>query len=74
MDPNRTKGNAEQLKGKLKEAAGELTDDQSLKNKGRAEQLGGKIREGYGKVKDEIRAEKERQDEEEVRTYDPDDV
>ena len=74
MDPNRSKGKAEQLKGKIKEAAGALADDQSLKNKGRAEQVGGKIREGYGKIKDELRAEKEKNDEEELRTYDPDEA
>jgi uncharacterized protein YjbJ (UPF0337 family) len=72
MDKNRIEGKADQLKGKIKEASGALTDDESLRLKGQAEQVGGKLKEGYGKVKDELRAAKEQSDEREARSYDPD--
>ena len=73
MDKNRIEGKADQLKGKIKEVSGALTDDESLRLKGQAEQVGGKLKEGYGKVKDELRAAKEQSDEsEEARSYDPD--
>jgi uncharacterized protein YjbJ (UPF0337 family) len=72
MDKNRIEGKAEQLKGKIKEATGALTDDESQRLKGRTQQLGGKLQEGVGKLKDELRAEKEKSDEREARRYDPD--
>lgn len=73
MDKNRTKGKADQLKGKIKEAAGSLTDDESLKLKGRAQQAGGKLQEGYGRVKDELRAAEKQAEERRARRYDRDD-
>ena len=36
---------ADQLKGKAKEAAGEVTDNESLENEGKADQLKGGVRE-----------------------------
>lgn len=36
---------ADQLKGKGKEALGNLTDNEGLSNEGKAEQLGGNIRD-----------------------------
>lgn len=41
-------------KGKVKEAAGDLTDDQSLKNEGKADQLGADVKEFAEKAKDKI--------------------
>ncbi|OFP37133.1 MULTISPECIES: CsbD family protein [unclassified Corynebacterium] len=36
---------ADQLKGKAKEAAGEVTDNEKLSNEGKADQLSGDVRE-----------------------------
>jgi uncharacterized protein YjbJ (UPF0337 family) len=43
---------AEQVKGKLKEAAGDVTDDDSLRNEGKADHASGKAKEKVGDVKD----------------------
>ena len=49
-------GNADEAKGRVKEAAGDLTDDKSLKNEGKADRAAGKAKdavdEGADKVKD----------------------
>lgn len=46
-------GNWRQVKGKVKEQWGELTDDDFDAIQGRREQLTGKIQERYGLSKDE---------------------
>jgi uncharacterized protein YjbJ (UPF0337 family) len=43
MDWNRIEGNRKQVKGKVKEKWGKLTDDELDKMNGRREQLEGKI-------------------------------
>lgn len=48
MDSNVAKGNFKQLKGKIKEQWGKLTDDEIDKMEGRAEILAGKLQERYG--------------------------
>ncbi len=50
MNKDTFEGNWKQLKGKVKEKWGELTDDELDGNR---EQLVGKIHERYGKTKDE---------------------
>jgi uncharacterized protein YjbJ (UPF0337 family) len=57
MDWNRIEGNWKQLKGKLKEHWGCLTDDDLDIINGRREQLEGKIQERYGFTKDAARNE-----------------
>ena len=42
-------GKADQAKGKMKEAVGNLTDDERLRNEGAADQAAGKVQEGVGK-------------------------
>ena len=37
--------NVDDAKGKVKEAAGDLTDDESLKNEGKVDQATGKVKE-----------------------------
>lgn len=48
----------DQAKGRVKEAAGDLTDDKDLKNEGKADRVGGEIKEKLGdavdKVKDKV--------------------
>ncbi|WP_326821966.1 CsbD family protein [Streptosporangium sp. NBC_01639] len=44
--------NFDQIKGKVKETAGEAADNDSLANKGRADRAKGKAKEGADKAKD----------------------
>lgn len=55
MDWNRVEGNWKQLKGKIKEQWGHLTDDDIDRIAGQREQLEGKIQERYGISKDLVR-------------------
>jgi uncharacterized protein YjbJ (UPF0337 family) len=55
MDWNRVEGNWKQLKGKVKEQWGNLTDDDLDKIAGKREQLEGVIQERYGLSKDAAR-------------------
>jgi uncharacterized protein YjbJ (UPF0337 family) len=55
MDWNRVEGNWKQVKGKIKEKWGQLTDDDLDKIAGRRDQLEGKIQERYGMAKDKVR-------------------
>jgi len=52
-------GSADEGKGRLKVAAGELTDDDSLKNEGKVDKASGKTKNAVGgaadKVKDALR-------------------
>jgi uncharacterized protein YjbJ (UPF0337 family) len=57
MDWNRVEGNWKQLKGKIKEQWGELTDDDLDKIAGKRDQLEGKIQERYGLAKDQVRSD-----------------
>jgi uncharacterized protein YjbJ (UPF0337 family) len=43
---------ATELKGKAKEAVGDVTDDQDLKAEGRADQAEGNVKQAGDKVKD----------------------
>jgi uncharacterized protein YjbJ (UPF0337 family) len=45
-------GESDQLKGRLKQAAGDLTDDDDLKREGKADEAAGKVKDGAEKVKD----------------------
>lgn len=55
MDWNRVEGSWKQLKGKIKEQWGHLTDDDLEKIAGQREQFEGKIQERYGIGKDAVR-------------------
>ena len=45
-----TDANVDRTKGRLKEAAGSLTGDRSLKNEGRADQAKAKVKDAVDKV------------------------
>jgi uncharacterized protein YjbJ (UPF0337 family) len=45
-------GTADKLKGKVKETAGEITNDEDLEAEGKADQLKGGAEKAWGKVKD----------------------
>jgi uncharacterized protein YjbJ (UPF0337 family) len=55
MDWNRVEGNWKQLKGKVQEKWGNLTDDDLDVIQGHRDQLEGKIQERYGYAKDKVR-------------------
>ena len=57
MSWNRVEGNWKDLKGKVKEQWGKLTDDDLTIINGKREQLEGKIQEKYGYAQDRIRKE-----------------
>jgi uncharacterized protein YjbJ (UPF0337 family) len=46
--------NVDEGKGRVKEAAGSLTDDQSLKNEGKVDQAKSSIKDGVDKVADKV--------------------
>jgi uncharacterized protein YjbJ (UPF0337 family) len=57
MDWNRVEGNWKQMKGKIKEKWGKLTDDDLTQINGRRDQLEGKIQQRYGYAKDQSKKE-----------------
>lgn len=52
---DRVRGNWNQIKGKLKEEYGELTDDDLTYQEGKEEQLLGRLQEKLGKSKQEVK-------------------
>jgi uncharacterized protein YjbJ (UPF0337 family) len=46
--------NTDDLKGRAKEAAGDLTDDQDLKNEGKVDRAAGAVKEKADEVKDKV--------------------
>ena len=48
-------GKSDELKGRVKEAAGALTGDAKLKRKGRADQAVGKVKQQVEKVIDRVK-------------------
>ncbi len=46
--------NADDAKGKLKEGAGAVSGDRSLKNEGKTDQAAGSVKKGVDKVKDAL--------------------
>ena len=47
--------NLDDAKGRVKEAAGDLTDDDSLKNEGKVDQATGTVKEKVGDVSDKVK-------------------
>jgi uncharacterized protein YjbJ (UPF0337 family) len=47
--------NKDDAKGRVKEAAGDLTGDQGLKREGKVDQAGGKAKEGVEKATDKVK-------------------
>jgi uncharacterized protein YjbJ (UPF0337 family) len=48
-------GTADETKGRLKEAAGDLTGDQELKNEGKVDRASGKAKDAVGDVADKAK-------------------
>ena len=47
-------GKTDQIKGKAKEAAGDLTGNKDLKSEGKADRQTGEVKEKVGKVEDKV--------------------
>ena len=47
-------GEADEAKGRIKEAAGDLTGDDDVKNEGKADKVGGKFKDAVDSVKDKL--------------------
>jgi len=75
MNWDRIEGNWKQLKGKIKEQWGDLTDDDIDRIAGKKDQLAGRLQETYGIGKDEAERQIDRwagsYDEKDLRTTDP---
>jgi uncharacterized protein YjbJ (UPF0337 family) len=50
-----TSGKSDELKGRVKEAAGALTDDKKLKREGQADQVVGKVKQAVEKVIEKVK-------------------
>jgi uncharacterized protein YjbJ (UPF0337 family) len=54
MNRDELKGKAEQVKGKVKQAAGDLTDDERLRDEGVADEAAGDVQEGFGRTRRKV--------------------
>ena len=45
---------SDQMKGRVKEAVGDITDDDDLKREGQADRLAGEVKEKVGDAKDKV--------------------
>lgn len=57
MNWDQVEGNWMQMKGKVKEAWGDLTDSDLTKIEGKRDRLAGALQERYGKKKEEVEKE-----------------
>lgn len=51
---DQAKGKAKDIGGKLKEVAGDATNNEDLKREGQADQVEGKVQKGAGDAKDKL--------------------
>jgi uncharacterized protein YjbJ (UPF0337 family) len=54
MNRDEVEGKAEALKGKIKQAAGDLTDDPNLHDEGVADEAAGKTKDAFGHAKRKV--------------------
>lgn len=47
-------GKTDQIKGKIKQAAGDLTGNEDLRREGKIDEVAGKVKDVVDKVKDEL--------------------
>ena len=47
-------GEMDQMKGRVKQAAGDLTDDRDLKNEGKTDEAAGKLKDKVDDAKDKV--------------------
>lgn len=49
MNRDEVQGKKDQIRGKIKQAAGDLTDDERLHDEGVADEAAGNVEEGFGR-------------------------
>jgi uncharacterized protein YjbJ (UPF0337 family) len=54
MNRDELEGKGDQLKGKIKQAAGDLTDDEKLHGEGVADETSGNVQEGFGTARRKV--------------------
>jgi uncharacterized protein YjbJ (UPF0337 family) len=54
MNRDELDGKVKQVKGKVKQGIGDLTDDQELKDEGLADEAEGDVQEGFGTVRRKV--------------------
>jgi uncharacterized protein YjbJ (UPF0337 family) len=54
MNRDELEGKGDQLKGKIKQAAGDLTDDEKLHGEGVADEAEGNVKEGFGTARRKV--------------------
>ena len=54
MNRDEIEGQAEQVKGKVKKAVGDLTDDERLHDEGTADEAAGDVQEGFGRARRKV--------------------
>jgi uncharacterized protein YjbJ (UPF0337 family) len=54
MNRDEIDGKVDQVKGKVKQAAGDLSDDQRLHDEGVADEASGDVQEGFGKARRKV--------------------
>ncbi len=54
MNRDELEGQAEQVKGKVKKAVGDLTDNERLHDEGAADEAAGDVQEGFGRARRKV--------------------
>lgn len=54
MNNDELNGKGEKVKGRVKQAWGDLTDDQKLHDEGVADETAGEVQEGFGKARRKV--------------------
>lgn len=63
---NRMQGKGEELKGRVKDAAGGLTNDSDLQSEGKWDKLKGRAKDKLGEVQESLGREEKRSDRTEI--------
>jgi uncharacterized protein YjbJ (UPF0337 family) len=54
MNRDELNGKADKIKGRTKQAVGDLTNDQRLHDEGTADEAAGNVQEGFGKTRRKV--------------------
>ena len=54
MNRDEVEGKAKEIKGRVKQGVGDLTDDQNLHDEGVADEAEGEVQKGYGTAKRKV--------------------
>ena len=54
MNRDQIEGKAKELKGRIKQGAGDVIDDEHLKDEGVADEAEGEVQKGFGNIRDKV--------------------